>query len=209
MATWHQQRRPVRLFHETQWTLVTDPPNGMTTLELFTDEEGAKKSLAGLSKHHPELASHSYILEPASFGPKKNPKRRKAKKHRTRKIGARRNPTLRNRFTGNVFKVKRAKDYFGTSNRTSTGEPMYEVIKKRRKRKIQRVRRNPVGRFVICATLENGKQFYFRKSTESFVAGLAAATRYKSVAVAMRTAKLLLKQLPREIVSIKVDAIKK
>jgi hypothetical protein len=82
-------------------------------------------------------------------------------------------------------------------------------IVKRRKRKIQRVRRNPVGRFVICATLENGKHFYFRKSTESFVAGLAAATRYKSVAVAMRTAKLLLKQLPREIVSIKVDAVKK
>jgi hypothetical protein len=82
-------------------------------------------------------------------------------------------------------------------------------IVKRRKRKIQRVKRNPVGRFVICATLENGKHFYFRKSTESFVAGLVAATRYKSVAVAMRTAKLLLKQLPREIVSIKVDAVKK
>jgi hypothetical protein len=82
-------------------------------------------------------------------------------------------------------------------------------IVKRRKRKIQRVKRNPIGRFVICATLENGKHFYFRKSTESFVAGLAAATRYRSAAVAMRTAKLLLKQLPREIVSIKVDQVKR
>jgi hypothetical protein len=82
-------------------------------------------------------------------------------------------------------------------------------VVKRRKRKIQRVKRNPIGRFVICATLENGKHFYFRKSTESFVAGLAAATRYRSAAVAMRTAKLLLKQLPREIVSIKVDQVKR
>ena len=136
-------------------------------------------------------------------------KQRALDKAKRKLAGLLKNPTLRNRFTGNVFKVKRAKDYFGTSNRTSTGEPMYEVVKKRRKRKIQRVKRNPIGRFVICATLENGKHFYFRKSTESFVAGLAAATRYKSTAVAMRTAKLLLKQLPREIVSIKVDAVKK
>jgi hypothetical protein len=81
--------------------------------------------------------------------------------------------------------------------------------RKNPKRRVQRVKRNPIGRFVICATLENGKHFYFRKSTESFVAGLAAATRYRSAAVAMRTARLLLKQLPREIVSIKVDQVKR
>jgi hypothetical protein len=111
-------------------------------------------------------------------------KRRKTKKRRTRKIKE-------------------------SVNRRTIREVIALSRKKHRKRKIQRVKRNPIGRFVICATLENGKHFYFRKSTESFVAGLAAATRYKSVAVAMRTAKLLLKQLPREIVSIKVDAVKK
>jgi hypothetical protein len=130
-----------------------------------------------------------------------------------------------------IFRKYEPKEFFHVSKNKPSFDPVKELKKnpkkrrktkkrrtkravslrivKRRKRKIQRVRRNPVGRFVICATLENGKHFYFRKSTESFVAGLVAATRYKSVAVAMRTAKLLLKQLPREIVSIKVDQVKR
>lgn len=74
MATWHQNRRPVKLFHATQWTVVTDPPNGMRTLALFTDEAGAKKSIENLAKHHPTLAKHSYILPPESASLKRNPK---------------------------------------------------------------------------------------------------------------------------------------
>jgi hypothetical protein len=27
MATWHQQQYPTKLYHETEWTVVIDPPN--------------------------------------------------------------------------------------------------------------------------------------------------------------------------------------
>jgi hypothetical protein len=119
---------------------------------------------------------------------KKNPskKRRKTKKRRTRK---------RSSISGSPSMKRLMRSFIAP--------------RKVKRKRIVRVKRNPIGRFVICATLENGKHFYFRKSTESFVAGLAAATRYRSAAVAMRTAKLLLKQLPREIVSIKVDPVKR
>ncbi len=63
MATWHQMRRPVPLYHATLWTIVTDPPNGMRTLMTCATEESAKATLAkwiedGRNKH-------SYILPPA------------------------------------------------------------------------------------------------------------------------------------------------
>ena len=36
-------------------------------------------------------------------------------------------PTLmRNRFTGETFRTRNTADYFGSSNRTSDGTPMYE-----------------------------------------------------------------------------------
>lgn len=46
MATWHQlraqRRNPVRLDHPTEWTVVSDPPNGLRTCMSFTTEEAAR-----------------------------------------------------------------------------------------------------------------------------------------------------------------------
>lgn len=57
MATWHQCKNPVRLWHETKYTVVTDPPHGFTTLMRFHTHEEAT---AFLQKAGP----HSYILRP-------------------------------------------------------------------------------------------------------------------------------------------------
>lgn len=64
MATWHQNRRPVRLYHDTKWTIITDPPNGMRTLMLFDTKERAEEILA-LWKAT-SRGQHSYILKPGS-----------------------------------------------------------------------------------------------------------------------------------------------
>ena len=62
MATWHQQqamaRNPVPLWHETQWTVVEDPPGKAMTLARFETPELAQT-------HERNLGSkHSYILPP-------------------------------------------------------------------------------------------------------------------------------------------------
>lgn len=43
MSTWHQRQRPQRLWHETKWTLVIDPPNGQLTVERFDTPELANE----------------------------------------------------------------------------------------------------------------------------------------------------------------------
>lgn len=63
MATWHQQRRPVQLWHETEWTVVSDPPNGLRTLARWSTEERAREHLAGLVKHG--NGAHAYVIPPA------------------------------------------------------------------------------------------------------------------------------------------------
>jgi hypothetical protein len=57
MATWHQLRRPVKLWHETQWTVVIDPPNALRSLVTFDTEA---KAIAYAKK-----VEHSYVLPPA------------------------------------------------------------------------------------------------------------------------------------------------
>ena len=56
MATWHQNKNRVKLFHETLWTVVIDPPNDTMCLMLFETrakaEEYIKKTKTG------------YILKP-------------------------------------------------------------------------------------------------------------------------------------------------
>ena len=64
MATWHQQRRPVKLYHATQWTVVIDPPNQMRALMCFSTRELAAVYMRGLKANNPGAAAHSYILEP-------------------------------------------------------------------------------------------------------------------------------------------------
>ena len=79
----------------------------------------------------------------------------------------------------------------------------------RKRRKITRVRKNPLQKFVVGATITNsGKHWYYRQSTQSFVASLYDATHFKSKTVAVRTARAILKQLPAKIASIHVDSVK-
>lgn len=54
MATWHQQRaiahNPVPLWHETQWTVVQDPPGGSLCLSRFDTQPEAQAYLNNLSR---------------------------------------------------------------------------------------------------------------------------------------------------------------
>lgn len=62
MATWHQQQTPYRLYHDTEWTVVSDPPNQVRTLSTFTTEAGARTAMA---KWKAAGEEHLYILPPA------------------------------------------------------------------------------------------------------------------------------------------------
>jgi hypothetical protein len=51
MSTWHQQQRPVQLWHPTQWTVVTDPPNMMMTVQRFDTSPAADDFVKRGAKH--------------------------------------------------------------------------------------------------------------------------------------------------------------
>lgn len=65
MSTWHQQQRPVQLFHATEWTVVIDPPNQMMALMRFTSRALADVYMRNLKENNPGAWKHSYVLEPA------------------------------------------------------------------------------------------------------------------------------------------------
>lgn len=65
MATWHQLQHPTRLFHDTQWTVVIDPPNEMRTLMTFPTRALADVYMRSLKANNPRVYPHSYILKPA------------------------------------------------------------------------------------------------------------------------------------------------
>ena len=58
MATWHQLRNQVSLYHTTMWTVVIDPPNKTTVCVLFNTEHQAKE--------FKKTQKHAYILKPKS-----------------------------------------------------------------------------------------------------------------------------------------------
>lgn len=64
MATWHQQRARTRLYHDTQWSVVSDPPHDCTAITLCDTEAEARAFLARLTALG--KASHTYILAPAN-----------------------------------------------------------------------------------------------------------------------------------------------
>lgn len=72
MATWHQQqadkRHPVRLWDETQWSVVIDPPNRMRALYLTSSKANADAYMRGLKENNPGDARYAYILAPAKKG---------------------------------------------------------------------------------------------------------------------------------------------
>lgn len=69
MATWHQQRNPVRYWHETQWTVLIDPPGQSASLYRTATKEMAEVYLRGLRDNNPGQARHASILRPAKGDP--------------------------------------------------------------------------------------------------------------------------------------------
>ncbi len=65
MATWHQKQRPVKLYHETEWTVVVDPPNQMTHLYCTSSKKLADVYMRNLKANNPAAFEHAYILKPA------------------------------------------------------------------------------------------------------------------------------------------------
>lgn len=64
MATWHQAKNPVQLWHPKEWTVVIDPPNQMRALVRFTSKNLADVYMRNLKHNNPNAAEHSYILKP-------------------------------------------------------------------------------------------------------------------------------------------------
>ena len=64
MATWHQQRNPVRLDHKTEWTVVIDPPNQFRACYCTSTKELALVYMRNLKANNPGAAAHAYILPP-------------------------------------------------------------------------------------------------------------------------------------------------
>ena len=58
MSTWHQRQRTVRLYHETLWTVVIDPPEQTMCLVLCETYEKAKVLC--------DKSPHSFIIRPAN-----------------------------------------------------------------------------------------------------------------------------------------------
>lgn len=66
MATWHQRKNPVPHWHETQWTVVVDPPNEMTWFYRTSTKTVAEVYLRSLQENNPAAAQHARIVPPAN-----------------------------------------------------------------------------------------------------------------------------------------------
>lgn len=66
MATWHQSRNPIRLYSDSKWVIVNDPPNLCRTLTTCQSEAEARDTLATWRRNNPEAHRHCYILPPAT-----------------------------------------------------------------------------------------------------------------------------------------------
>jgi len=66
MATWHQQRSKVKLYHDTKFSVVIDPPHMCRAVRLFDDETEAKRFVGNHLSHHPHNRGYVYILKPAT-----------------------------------------------------------------------------------------------------------------------------------------------
>ena len=64
MATWHQQQSRCKLYHDTQWTIVTDTPGDVRSLWLEPTEKAAKDRLAVWEANGRNI-QYCYVLKPA------------------------------------------------------------------------------------------------------------------------------------------------
>lgn len=67
MATWHQQRRPVKLYHEKFFSVVIDPPSEFRTVSLFPTRLAAEQHLDNLREFQPYNVRHAYIIPPKGY----------------------------------------------------------------------------------------------------------------------------------------------
>lgn len=65
MATWHQSKNPVKLYHATQWSVVIDPPNQMRHAVSFSTRQLADAYMRNLKVNNSAVYPHAYILKPA------------------------------------------------------------------------------------------------------------------------------------------------
>lgn len=63
MATWHQLRNQVPLWHPSKYTVVSDPPHDCRTVMRFETKAAAETFLSNIKARG---ESHSYILPPAN-----------------------------------------------------------------------------------------------------------------------------------------------
>ena len=69
MATWHQQASPFKqLHHETQWTIVTDPPHRCRTLWREPSLPAAVHRLAVWIVNGAADTEHCHLLGPGGHG---------------------------------------------------------------------------------------------------------------------------------------------
>ena len=80
MATWHQERNPVQLWHETDYTVVEDPPNDTRTISRFSTHALAQVYLSNLKKHG--NGKHAYILPPPRVETDRTKKHPRQDKHK-------------------------------------------------------------------------------------------------------------------------------
>lgn len=65
MATWHQQKAAVPLWHSELYTVVTDPPNGCMSVARYKDPVQAVRES--------ERTPHSYVIPPTGGFSTPNP----------------------------------------------------------------------------------------------------------------------------------------
>lgn len=65
MATWHQQKAGGKLYHESKFTVVIDPPNECRATVLFPNRDAAQHYMDSYLRHHPHNRPYTYILKPA------------------------------------------------------------------------------------------------------------------------------------------------
>ena len=68
MATWHQNKAPVRLDHATQWSVVIDPPHMCRAIYCTESRELAEVYRRNLQANNPHAHAYSYILPPRTKG---------------------------------------------------------------------------------------------------------------------------------------------
>lgn len=151
---------------------------------------------------------------------KKNPKRRSRKLRTPRKVHASKQirfytrtvkmPLTEKKWIEDALRKKlKRKVKIARKGKKLFHSKKMRVLRVQRGSRARIVKRNPLSKFVIGATITNsGKHWYYRQSTQSFVASLYDATHFKSKTVASRIARSILKQLPSKIAAIHVDSVK-